>query len=67
MTGSDDQTLAPPVGAARGRGRGRGRARGRGRPRGAARAPASEPLVALVGEQARETPVTTPAFQETLA
>lgn len=70
-TGSDDQTLALPVGAARGRGRDRGRAKGRGRPRGAARetarAAAEEPPVAPVGEQAPETPVTTPALQDTLA
>uniref|UniRef100_A0A1S3YUC3 Uncharacterized protein n=1 Tax=Nicotiana tabacum TaxID=4097 RepID=A0A1S3YUC3_TOBAC len=68
-TGSDDQTPMHPVGSARGRGR--GRAKGRGRPHGAARAPAraaaAEPQVAPVRERAPETPVTTPALQETLA
>ncbi|XP_070034663.1 uncharacterized protein [Nicotiana tomentosiformis] len=71
ITGSDDQTPLPLVGAARGWGRGRGRARGRGRPRGASRAPARaaapEPPVAPVGEQATEMLVTTLALQETLA
>ncbi|XP_070032845.1 uncharacterized protein [Nicotiana tomentosiformis] len=70
-TGFDDQTPAPPVGAARGRSQGRGRARGRGRPRSAARAhalaAAEEPPVAPVGEEAPETPVSTPALQKTLA
>ncbi|XP_070046007.1 uncharacterized protein [Nicotiana tomentosiformis] len=66
-TRSDDQTLAPPVVAARGWGRGRGRERPRGAARVSARAAVPEPPVAPVGEQGPKILVTTPALQETLA